>query len=195
MFRMEIILLLSSNSNVPIADNRLEITDCYQTTSSADIYPETGKVCTNLVLNDNANCDVFPEGVEVIFRWDNIHFTQSTYIYNFKYRSTIMICILCDTDNNCADMINTKSMDIEIRSVVDFTIISIGLILSHNADLQNCFIMESNTLTVSGERSVVSLLPNGDCNHMFQNALKTPVVKNITLIIVGERTTVDLNIM
>lgn len=86
-------------------------------------------------------------------------------------------------------------MDVEIRSVVDYTIISIGLVLSHNADLQNCFVVESNSLTISGERSVVSLQPNGDCNHMFQNTVRDPVVKNITLIIVGERSTVDLNIV
>lgn len=45
-------------------------------------------MCVDLVQNNNRNCAEFPEGAEAIFRWNNIDFAQSVYLYDFDYQKT-----------------------------------------------------------------------------------------------------------
>lgn len=91
-------------------------------------------------------------------------------MYNFNYLTTSYICVTClDGVNDCGELINTQHMDVEIRSVSDFTKISIGMIQSYTADLENCFDELKNTVRVSGSGTKIELVSNKKCGYLFNN--------------------------
>lgn len=67
----------------------------------------------------------------------------------------------------------------------DFTTVSIGMIMSHTANLENCFERSKQYMEVDGQGAAAVLYSNHNCEHVFGN----PDVKiiNASIILLGER--------
>ncbi|CAL5995703.1 Conserved_hypothetical protein [Hexamita inflata] len=137
---MILIILTNQGSTVQIRRPR-SVSDCYSELTTVVLKEGQKQVCVRLISNNNSNCSLLPNGINVSVKLDKLGtlFTPKGYFNDFNYSTTKELCISC-TDPLCAanNYQQSTSASVTISSYGIRANISVGVVIREQLNLVNC---------------------------------------------------------